>query len=273
MAYYNELANVLDVRSTYLAIVGTGDDTLMRDVIRGVSAEIEQIAHRNFVPKIETRYFDYLRDVDGASFWLDADLLAVTTLTNGDGNTIASNKYVFEPRNRTPYFGLRLLTSGGVWWAYNQDTENAVSINGVWGYHTDYTNAWQSVDTLGANTTDTATSLTTTGSALLKAGNLVKIDSEYLYVSAVSTTTATVTRGVNGSTAAAHSNTASISVWMPDASLVQLAKETAAARYRLRENPLAETIVIDGNSFATPKDVTKYITTRLQDLGMVRNTL
>jgi len=38
----------------------------------------------------------------------------------------------------------------------------------------------------------------------------------------------------------------------------------------MRENPIAETIVIDGNSFATPKDVTAYIQSRLNALGIVR---
>lgn len=270
---YSELTTVKDVRDTYLNIVGTGDDALMLSIIRSVCEDMQKIAHRHFTPRIETRYFDYLRDVEGAYLWLDADLLEVTTLTNGDGTTIASTKYVFEPRNMTPYFGLKLLNSSGVYWAYNQDNENAVSIAGVWGYHEDYANAWQAVDTLNASASNSTTSLTTVGSGLIQAGQLLKVDSEYLYATSVANTATSVTRAVNGSTAAAHSNTSTVYAWMPDASLVQLAKEASAARYRMRENPIAETIVIDGNSFATPKDIDAHIENRLQKLGLVRTAL
>ena len=270
MSYYSELTTVNAVRSSYLSIVGTGDDTLMLDIIRSVSREIEHTAHRTFSPRIETRYFDYHRDTFGAYLYFDADLLEITTLTNGDGATISSSAYVFEPRNIYPRYALKLINSGGVFWAYNQDPESAISVNGVWAYHSDYNNAWQAVDTLNASATNSATSVTTVGSGLIKAGQLLKIDSEMLYASSVSTTTTTVTRAANGSTAASHSNAATIYAWTPDAAIEQLTKEASAARYRMRENPIAETIVIDGNSFATPKDVTAYIQNRLNALGIVR---
>ena len=273
MSYYNELTTVNAVRSSYLAIVGTGDDTLMLDIIRSVSNDIAHAAHRAFSPRVETRYFDYRRDVDGAYLYFDADLLDLTTLTNGDSTTISSAAYVFEPRNMYPRYALKLINSSGVYWTYNQDTENAISIAGVWGYHTDYGNAWQSVDTLAANATSNATSITTTGSALIKPGQLLKIDSEYLYASAVSTTTTTVSRGANGSTAASHSNGATIYAWTPDAAIEQLAKEASAARFRMRENPIAETIVIDGQTFSTPKDIGAYIQNRLTAMGVIRAVL
>jgi hypothetical protein len=79
-----------------------------------------------------------------------------------------------------------------------------------------------------------------------------------------------IQRGVNGSTAATHSSNATVSVWQVDDSIQQLAKEAVAARYRLRDNPVAETVVMDGHSFATPKDVAKYIKARVLDIGIVR---
>ena len=273
MSYYNELTTVNAVRSSYLSIVGTGDDTLMRDIIRSVSADIERAAHRSFSPRIATHYFDYQRDVYGAFLTFDDDLLEIATLTNGDSTTISSNAYVFEPRNTFPRYALKLLNSSGVYWTYALDTENAISVAGTWGYHSDYTNAWQAVDVTNASATNTTTSITTVGSGLIKAGQLLKIDSEYLYATSVATTTATVTRAVNGSTAATHSNTTTIYAWTPDAAIEQLAKEASAARFRLRENPLSETIVIDGNSFATPKDVGAYIQNRLAAMGIIRAVL
>lgn len=275
MSYYNELTTVNDVRSAYLSITGSGDDNLMRDLIRAVSMDIERAAQRSFVPRIQTRYYDYLRDVEGAALWLDADLLAVTTLTNGDSATIASNKYTFEPRNATPYFGLRLLNSGGVYWTYSTDNENAVTVLGVWGYHTDYANAWQDTGaTLAAAISSTSATTFSCTTGLIKAGMLLKIDSEYFYVSSVSVSssdTVTCVRGANGSTAATHLISTALSVWTPQADVVQLAREASAARYRLRENPLAESFVmLDGTTVSTPKDVSAYIEKRVAAMGLVR---
>ena len=65
-------------------------------------------------------------------------------------------------------------------------------------------------DTLGAAISSSgATSITVT-TAVFQPGHVIKIDSEYLWVSAVSGTTLTVTRGFYGSTAATHSNGAAI---------------------------------------------------------------
>lgn len=56
------------------------------------------------------------------------------------------------------------------------------------------------------DTSETGVDLTTGQGDYLKAGDVLKIDSELLYVSSVSTDTATVIRGFAGSTAAIHSN-------------------------------------------------------------------
>lgn len=52
--------------------------------------------------------------------------------------------------------------------------------------------------------------------------------------------------------------------------VARLCISAAAALYRLRENPVAETIVIDGRSFTTPKDVAAFAKQRINDLGLVR---
>ena len=67
-------------------------------------------------------------------------------------------------------------------------------------------------DTLGADIGSTgATSITVT-TAVFQPGHVIKIDSEYLWVYAVNGTTLTVTRGFYGSTAATHSNAATIDI-------------------------------------------------------------
>lgn len=278
MAFYSELTTVADALAEYLDVTSASDNPLFLSLIRSVSSEMARAAERQFVPTVETRYFDPSRDVnaDGHVLLLDKDLLAVTTLTNGDTDVLTvTTDYILEPRNATPYWGVRLLGSGGISWQFTSDPENAISLLGIWGYHADYSNAWVETDTLGvAITSATAGSATTTGSGLFKAGQLVKIDTEFMYVTGDVTTTLTLVRGVNGSTAATHLISAPIYVWTVDYALSQLAMEASAARYRLRNNPLADTFIAeDGTPLATPKDVSKYLERRVMELGLKRVTL
>ena len=274
--FFNELVTANDVRSEYQSIVATTDDALFLKLIRDVSHQIHIYADRHFVPRIQTRSFDYARDVQGRVLTLDRDLLAVTTLTNGDSNTVASTKYVFEPRNEPPYYAIRLLGSAGVAWTYTNDVENAITLAGVWGYHTEYADAWSdTAATLAAAITTTSATTFTCTTGLIKAGMLLKIDSEYLYTSSVSTgasDTVTVSRAANGSTAATHLISTAISVWAPIYAVRELAREGVAGLYRLRANPLAETFVApDGTTFVTPRDVSMYLEKRIEELGLKRN--
>lgn len=63
---------------------------------------------------------------------LDAPLISVTTLTNGDGAVLAPAAYRLEPRNESHYWSIRLLS--GYSWNFNVDGE--VIVLGKWGYST-----------------------------------------------------------------------------------------------------------------------------------------
>ena len=63
------------------------------------------------------------------------------------------------------------------------------------------------VDTIGASLTDTvSTTMSITTDNLAQEGDIWLIESEQVWVSAISTTTLTITRGFNGSTAATHAS-------------------------------------------------------------------
>ena len=83
-----------------------------------------------------TRYFDSVRDVVGRVLYLDTDLCAITSITNGDGTVITSGQYITEPRNTTPYYAIRLLGSANITWEpqADGDTENAITIVGLWAF-------------------------------------------------------------------------------------------------------------------------------------------
>ena len=139
MAY----ASAVDLK-TFLGISGSGDDTLLAALLTRAQAYIEGMTDRVFEATGDTtKYFDALEDVteDAAGRrnilllgkW---DLCAITSVVNGDGVTLASDAYVTEPRNETPYWALRIKANQSAWWTYGDTPENAIAITGRWAYST-----------------------------------------------------------------------------------------------------------------------------------------
>lgn len=120
-------------------ITSYGDDLLIEALISRAQAAIDRYCHRKFEGSAANRTFDAGADVEGAVLWVYSagDLASITTVTNGDGATIASSAYVTEPRNAVargiPIVGIR-LKSGTYWRAAGGQNENAITINGVWAY-------------------------------------------------------------------------------------------------------------------------------------------
>jgi hypothetical protein len=131
-----------------------------------------------------------------------------------------------------------LYPGAGVAWELSTTKINhgAISINGVWGFHQSYTNAWAAGSTLSsAITTTTATSAAVTSGTLFTAGQVVRIENELLLVTAVSSNTLTVIRGWNGSTAATHSNGTALTIWKPQADIARACLQQASRLYRRQE--------------------------------------
>lgn len=126
----------------YAGIASDADDALLYLLIARAQKAIEEYVGFSFEASADsTRYFDAAPvgeggDVDGRTLVLDTWLYSITTLTNGDATAIASTKYVFEPRNGAPYWGITLLRSSGYTWEAqtDDDTENAITIVGKWAY-------------------------------------------------------------------------------------------------------------------------------------------
>lgn len=121
----------------YLGITDTSEDTLLGQIIDRAEAYINQQTRRIFdASEDSTRYFHAVHDVydNGLLLLLDEDLLTITTLTNGDATVITSDKYVLLPTNESPKYGIRLKLSAGIAWEYTDDPEEAISIEGLWGF-------------------------------------------------------------------------------------------------------------------------------------------
>lgn len=112
-----------------LKINGTSDDLLLSDKLHAAQEAIEAYCQRRFEAIEATRYYS-AADLHGGRLWLDDDLLTVTTLLNGDGNTLTSGYYRLHPRNSGPYHAIGLLNTA--YWTFSTDGEIAVA--GTWGY-------------------------------------------------------------------------------------------------------------------------------------------
>ena len=272
MTYYDELTTVRQVRFLQLNSTSTSDDSLLLSMIRQASHDIEFETHRKFSPIIDTRYYDA---PNHGPLLLDDDLLELTTLSNGDGTAFGASEYKTYPLNTTPINRIVILGSSPAQWSRDDsgNAEGAINLAGVWGYHPDYISAWlDTTAVLGSNISTSATTLTC-ATGLVFAGDLIKVDDEYMHISSVvvsTSDTATVVRSVNGSTAAVHSTSAIINRWNVYDSIANIAVAAAVGYYNLRTNPTRDTIQLDNGLFVTPKDVKAFIRAQVQELGIIR---
>ena len=119
---------------------GTNATAIIEDIIEGVSRYIDGETGRKFYSTTGTRYYS-IPDLDyhgGRELKLDADLLSITTLTNGDDATIAATESYKWPRNNTPYSSIILKEGSAEYWTYDSEgnTEYVISVAGAWGYST-----------------------------------------------------------------------------------------------------------------------------------------
>jgi hypothetical protein len=217
----------------------------------GVSRRVDRIMGASrwrpaFVPYDETRTYRVTgAEVNSAenTFALPDPLLALSGVVLGTETlTVDTHVEVYPDTNDTPYHELRLMNWSRLWYDY-PTTDYApltVQITGTWGRHPDYSNAWQAVDTVqDTPLLSSATTLTVVDvdgvdeegrTPRIGRGDLLRIDTEYLAVTDTDTSanTATVRRGVFGSTAAEHALNTDVEVWRVDEPLRRAVARQAA---------------------------------------------
>ena len=239
-----------------------------------------------FAPVYETRKFAVTPARINSSyglFKLDGPLQSLSAVSAGNtALVIGTNVNVYPDSTRPPFPYLR-LTANAVydWYGYGHCLDDGspsfVTVTGYWAYHRDYANAWASVDALAADINASVTALTVAdvdGVDLygliprISIGNLLKIDSEFMEVIGTNTTTnvVTVRRGANGTTAAAHLQTAAVAVWqVEDAVKYAVARQTAMIFAR---KGAYTTVVIDagGGEVRFPADLLTEVRAIMQDV-------
>ena len=236
MANLRCLANLAQLRTRAgLASSDTGDDGKLLAKLRTATAGIERHTAREIVPYVGARSFDWI-DASHVRFG-EYSLLKYTSLVDGTGTTAIPSGLILEGGASSgyadltgPYSGIRINIALGGFLAYATIRERALTVTGVWGWHDDYANAWRpSNNTLTAAITDTVSvSITVSNAAgadgwgvspALSVGDMIQIDSEWMFVVVITSNALTVVRGVQGSAAATHSNSASIQVYTPPSDL------------------------------------------------------
>lgn len=128
-ASVTEFKNYARIEST-----DTTDDGVIGDILEAASRLIDTETRRTFYARNETRKYDV---PDDATLYIeDDDLLAITTLTNGDDTTLASTEYILLPANSTPKYGVKIKSSSTYSWEDESDgdSEQVIEILGSWGY-------------------------------------------------------------------------------------------------------------------------------------------
>lgn len=190
-------------------------------IIESVSRQIDAWCGRHFFVRAGTWTLTYPanRSRLGQMLLLPFDLVAVTSLkTDSAGDRTyaaewATTDYDLWPADApyqsppAPYWGIARRAGGD----YSFPTSaHGVQIVGKRGYSEVLERSTATV----AEAVDTSeTAIDVSSGAALEVGQTILVDSEQMFITAISTNTPTVIRGVNGTTAAAHNNAAAIDIY------------------------------------------------------------
>ncbi len=239
MSTLNTYATLDALRARFgLASTDTGDDARLLAKLRSASAEIERYTGRAFAPILATRTFDWR--AERTLLFRAEDLLALTTLINGDGSPIDPTAIILLGGVGGPYYGIELnLTKA--FFIYLTTKTRALAVAGLWGWHDDYANAWRpsgdALTTFGLSISGTSITVSNAAGAdswnlspRFQVGQLISIEAEYMQIVAVNAgaNTLTVIRTVNGTIAAAHLVNVPIFVYAPPTDITEITLRWAA---------------------------------------------
>ncbi len=203
MANYGTYAALTDLKAL-IGETGTGNDSRLRAVLEEVSAYIDNYCKRHFGVRSETRTFTPV----SSRYVIVDDLLSIATLKTDEDDdwdydyTWATTDYHLIPFNSWPKWQIKVKSGGDYSFPLQ---EEGLQIAGLWGYG-DESSATPYIDsgTTATVATTAGTAVTVASASGLAVCQTILVESEQMYVTAISGTTLTVVRGVNGTTAAVH---------------------------------------------------------------------
>lgn len=218
------------------------NDARRLSILEDVSRLVDFKAHRSiygsgFGPRLGTNRYDG----DGCNeLFLRDDLFAVTSVTI---RPTTGSSTTYSPVIDTDYYGAgfggsyalpyrRLILHGqGTPTVFGRGYR-VTDVVGTWSYP--YLTRVIAVTTSEA-LDDAETGVDVSAATDLAAGTTILVDSEQMYVTAVSGTTLTVERGVNGTTAASHLTAAAITRYVYDPAVHNLTLRLGLRRWKARD--------------------------------------
>jgi len=264
-----------------------------RRCITQSSRLIDRLTGRTFWPQYATRY---PHSDGGASLHVDGTLLEVdnvymsydhgenyTTLASTDYFAVGGSDLLYDA---TPIYRLDMNQNTTGNYGYWYTGQKSVKIDGWWGWHDNYANAWEDSQDTVENDPLTAAGTTVTVNSIsgddlwgvgprFQVGQLIKADSEYMLVVkttiAGGTETLTVKRAQCGTTAAAHDQDTTIYVYRP-AEIVKEAVIASAVRSFKRAQGSYQDAggVIELGQLMYVKEIAPEIKAVLYDAGLRR---
>lgn len=223
------------IRSTTLKY-----DALLLRLASQVSRFIDRYCRQVFYPALGTRYFDG----KGKTALTIGSLLSLTSIEISEDDGLTYSPLTVDVDFRLTWWGdfndprswtQLVLDPNGSETAW-PDGFRSVKVTGVWAYADDRAMAWEnSTDSVQDNPLLIgATSLTVADAdgidqlgiaPRFQAGQLLRIESEFVYCSATNPTTnvLTIARAQNGTVAAAHAQGKQIDIWRPPEPVKQAA--------------------------------------------------
>lgn len=210
--------------------VTTAYDNILSALAERISRLVDNYCQRVFFPRVATRYFNGSGTTE---LWIP-DLLEITSVSysEDDGETytaLTSSDYyatVAGDFNSQQSYTQLIINVNSDTLSYWPTGQRSIKIVGVWAYAEDRDTVWEdSTDTVEDNPlTAAGTTITVNDddganqwgvTPRFAAGQVLRIESEILELTAKGSNTLTVLRSRNGSTAAQHAQNTQIDIWRP----------------------------------------------------------
>ncbi len=241
----NGYATLADLRQ-YLGLSSaqTQDDDLLLSLVEAASRLIERHTGRRFYP---ARRIQRYTVADPAILPLRDDLLALASLTNGDGRPVAPEACHLHPPDG-PVWTIVALDRTQAAFVHTGDPVDAIALDGTWGYHPDWLHAWTAsgdsvmddplpADAAALAVTDADGAAGDGRAPRFAPGQLLRAGEEYLHVLAVdaATNVLTVARGANGTVPTIHAQGTPLAIYRVPADVRQVCLRLAAWLYKQKD--------------------------------------
>jgi hypothetical protein len=247
----NSYATVDAITSSgVLNITGATTDATLRALLEAVSRQVDRYCNRHFYDQYQVRKFS----PDHPTLLLTPDLVEISTVKGDDDRdrtfetTWAATDFIEMPPNADPttagnqdsrpYTSLEVDVDAGAIGAFPIG-RNLLEIAGWWGW---WRHLKRATETANAVADTTTTSVVVSSRASVEAGHTILIDTEQMYAESYSSSTLTVRRGVNGTTAATHSGGAAIDIYEYPAPVEQAVIIMAARLWKRADSAFASVV-------------------------------